>query len=514
MTEGPVFDIEGVSKSFPGVRALDKVAFRLERGEIHALLGENGAGKSTLIKIMTGIHEADEGELRLHGTPVRFFSAREAIAAGISAVHQERNLIPRMSVGENIMLEHLPTRLGFIDYDTVHARAREWLERLDLEVDPRIPVWRLSVAQMQIVEIAKALTLESHILLMDEPTASITPHETRVLFRLLRQLRDDGAAIVFVSHKLEEVFDLCDRVTVLRDGRNALTGTAVKELTRADVVRAMIGRDEQVARLGEKPVDRARPALELENVATGLGHQDVSLRLHEAEILGLYGLVGAGRSELAKAIIGAEPVTGGTVKVKDRPARIQSVSEALHRHRIGYISEDRKQEGLILLHDVGRNIAVTIWRRIAGLFGWLGEGTARRAAIPMVEKLAIRTPSLGQTVANLSGGNQQKVSVAKWLAANVDILIVDEPTVGIDIRTKSDLHELVWQLAAEGRAILLISSDMPEMVALADRIAVMNGFRILGELDNDHDYDAMSPRIMALIQADENRQEDEARQSA
>ncbi len=498
-----VLAVEGATKSFPGVKALDGVDFVLRPGEIHALLGENGAGKSTLIKILTGVHLPDNGTVRLFGEPVRFRNARAAIQAGISAVHQERNLIPRMSVAENIMLEDLPERLGFVDYRAVNERARHWIERLGLAIRPDQPVRTLSVAQMQLVEIAKALVLEAKILLMDEPTASITPHETEVLFGLLRQLRDQGAAIVFVSHKLEEVFELCDRVTVLRDGRNACNGLPIGELDRADVVRFMIGRDERTARLGEKPVDAAGMALRLAGVATSLGHSGIDLELRRGEILGLYGLVGAGRSELAKALVGLGRITGGTVEVAGKPAVVPDPTTALQRYRIGYISEDRKGEGLILIHDVGRNIGITIWRRLSGWLGWLGEGRARGAARPFVEKLAIRTPNMGQKVGNLSGGNQQKVSVAKWLAADCDILIVDEPTVGIDIKTKTDLHELLWELASSGKAILLISSDMPEMVALADRILVMGGFRILGEVPNDHDYGRMSTAIMGHIHAAE-----------
>ena len=317
-----VLEVSGAEKSFPGVKALDGVDFVLRAGEIHALLGENGAGKSTLIKILTGIHSPDAGEVRVFGQPVHFANARAAIEAGISAVHQERNLIPRMSVAENIMLEDLPQRLGFVDYGAVNRQALAWLERLGLEVAPERPVRTLSVAQMQLVEIAKALVLEAKILLMDEPTASITPHETDVLFGLLRQLRDEGAAIVFVSHKLEEVWALCDTVTVLRDGRNACAAVPLAELDRAAVVRFMIGRDERVADLGAKPFDEAAVALRLDDVATGFGHDGVSFKLRRGEILGLYGLVGAGRSELAKALLGVGRVTGGRVEVAGREAAI------------------------------------------------------------------------------------------------------------------------------------------------------------------------------------------------
>jgi ribose transport system ATP-binding protein len=492
-----VLELDGVVKSFPGVRALDGVSFRVEPGRIHALLGENGAGKSTLIKILTGVHQADGGEVRVNGRAVRFQSPRDAMAAGISAVHQERNLIPRFSVGENIMLEQPPARLGLVDFQAVHAAARKWMRLLDLEVDPRTPVDRLSVAQMQLVEIAKALALQARILLMDEPTASITPHETRTLFTLLHRLKGEGVAIVFVSHKLEEVFEICDTVTVLRDGRNACDALPLDGLNRADVVRMMIGRDEEAHGSIHRVREGGTPALELRGVATALGHRAISLGLQKGEILGLYGLVGAGRSELAKAIIGAVPVTAGEIRVKGEPAQVGSVSEALERWRIGYVSEDRKEEGLILIHDVQQNVAITVWTRLRR---WLlNDAQERRAVEPLVRRLDVRTPSLRQRVGLLSGGNQQKVSVAKWLAAGADVLIVDEPTVGIDIRTKAYLHELIRELADGGTAVLLISSDLPEMVALADRILVMHAMRLVGEVANDHDYASVSPAVMAAI---------------
>ncbi len=499
----PVLDISGVSKAFPGVQALDNVSMDLRPGEIHALIGENGAGKSTLIKIITGVERPDGGVVRLHDEATHFTSPRDAMAAGIGAVHQERNLITRFTVGENIMLERPPARMGLVDFDRVHTEARRWLDLLDLPIDPRTPVSALSVAQMQIVEIAKALSLQSKILLMDEPTASITAHETDVLFALLRRLRDDGVTIVFVSHKLEEVMDLCERVTVLRDGRNACPPTPLADLSRGDLVRLMIGRDEQIAVLGDKTVHADAPALQLADVSTGLGHAGIDLKLHKGEIVGLYGLVGSGRSELAKAILGAVPITAGTVSVKGKVVSIANATEALQRHRIGYVSEDRKQEGLILIHSIARNIGITIWTRLAGLFGLLTDRKESRAVAPFVSKLDIRTPSIDQIAGNLSGGNQQKVSVAKWLAAEVETLIVDEPTVGVDIRTKAYLHELIWKLAADGTAVLLISSDMPEMIELADRILVMGDFRIVGELDNSRDYDSISHRIMAIIHEDE-----------
>ena len=492
--------VSQVSKSFPGVKALNNVSMTMQAGSVHALLGENGAGKSTLIKIITGIYQPETGSITMNGTPVRFANPRQAAAGGVGVVHQERNLVTRFSVGENIMLDRLGTRaLSSVDYTAIHREAEKWLKLLDLEVDPRTIVSRLSVALMQLVEIGKALSLESKVLLLDEPTASLTPNESIVLFRILRRLRDDGVAIGFVSHKLEEVFDICDRVTVLRDGNNACDSADLTKLNRGDVVQMMIGRAERITKRAPRAKPDVGPYLELNGYASGLGHRDISLSVRPGEIVGLYGLVGAGRSELAKAILGLSKQLGGEVKVEGMPVHVTSVAEALHSHGIGYVSEDRKQEGLILLHSVLANSGITIWRKLANRMGFLRDSTINANVGPVLQRLELKTPSVYQTVGNLSGGNQQKVSVAKWIAAGVKLLIIDEPTVGIDIKTKAYMHDLIHELAEHGTAILLITSDMPEMVDVADRILVMDGYRIKGEVGNDRNYDAVSKAIMGFI---------------
>ncbi len=492
-------EVRGVSKAFVGVQALDNVNLTVGAGQIHALLGENGAGKSTLIKILTGVHQPDSGKVLLDGREMAFRTPREAIAAGIGVVHQERNLITRFSVAENITLEDPPTRFGLFDEAAAVAATRKWLDLLHLDTDPRTPVSRLSVAQVQLVEIAKALSLESRFLLLDEPTSSLTPHETGTLFAVLRRLAADGVTIVFVSHKLEEVFELCTHVTVLRDGRNACDSRPLAGMTRADVVRLMIGRDERAFAAPAIGTRSGPPALELRGVATGLGHKDITLQAHAGEILGLYGLVGAGRSELARAIIGAVPITAGEVRIDGKPERIRDVADAVRRLGIGYVSEDRKGDGLILAHDVAANIAATVWHRLGKFLGFVSDRMQNTTAAPFLTSLDIRTPSLAQRVGNLSGGNQQKVSVAKWLAAGSKVLIVDEPTVGIDIRSKAYLHDLILKLARDGAAVIVISSDMPELVMLADRIAVMKGFRLVDTFDNAREYTAASQRIMQAI---------------
>ncbi len=493
-------ELRGIRKAFPGVQALDGVDLVLRPGEIHALVGENGAGKSTLLKIITGIYRPDEGSLKVDGVEQTFGSPREALHAGIGIVHQERNLIPKFSVAENITLERPPVRNGqWIDRERMREESKRWLDLLQVPIDPDRTVESLSVAQRQLVEIAKALSLQSHVLLLDEPTASLTPHETAVLFEILRRLRDDGVAILFVSHKLEEIFEICDRVTVLRDGKVAALDRDLRELDRDQLVTLMIGRSELVSDFEQRGFGDRRIALELAGVTSGAGPTDIDLALFEGEILGLYGLVGAGRTELARTIIGDAPLRSGEIRVAGSPARIRDAREALARYRIGYVSENRQTEGLILSHSVLTNVAMTVWDRLAIWLGWIKPGSERAVVGPFVERLQVKTPTLEQQVGNLSGGNQQKVSLAKWLAAETEILIIDEPTVGIDIKTKHEIHQLIWELSNQGLSILLISSDMPEMVQLADRIAVMADQHIAGIVTNTRNYDQMSQEIMALI---------------
>lgn len=487
-------------KVFPGVRALDGVGLRLTAGSVHALLGENGAGKSTLIKVLTGVHSPDGGTLTWCGKPVRPRSPLEAARTGIGVVHQERNLIPGFSVAENITLQTPPSRHGLVDYAAMNGPAVACLTELGVDLDPARPVRELSVAQQQLVEIAKALYTESRVLLLDEPTASLSPEETERLFGVVRRLADRGACVVFVSHKLEEVFAVCDTVTVLRDGRSVLESSPLAEHSHDDIVSLMVGRAHAAARMRPRTVDRsAAPALELTAVATAGGHRDIGLTVRPGEIVGLYGLVGAGRSELVKAVLGLDRITAGEVRVHGRPARISSPRQALHEFGIGYVTENRKEEGVFLEQPIVRNITVTVWKRLARVLGFVPAREERDVAQELVDRLGIRTAGLAQHAGELSGGNQQKVSLAKWLAADTRLLIVDEPTVGVDVRTKRAFHELIWELAHDGLPILLISSDLAEMVTLADRVVVMTDRRIRGEVDNDRDYDRMSGRIIRLI---------------
>ena len=498
------FVAENVVKRFPGVLALDGATLRLEDGTVHALLGENGAGKSTLIKVVTGVYRPDGGRLLISDGPsalreVQFSGPHDSQRAGIGVVHQERNLIPAFSVAENIALQALPQRRGFVSRAAMFELAGRCLDHLDVGLDLHSPVEGLSVAHKQLVEIAKALAVDSSVLLLDEPTASLTTDEAERLFTVVRRLRDHGRAVVLVSHKLEEVFAIADTVTVLRDGRSVTEAQPLRDFTRAQIVDLMVGREYTEVETTSRRVDRsALPVIELEDVSTRAGHRDVSLHVHRGEIVGLYGLVGAGRTELARCILGLDRITAGSVRVNGAPARIRGVTAALHRFRIGYVTENRKEEGLFLDQPISRNVAVTVWRRLARA-GLVRSKDERALVEQYREQLGMRIRGPRQLAGELSGGNQQKVSLAKWLAADCDILVIDEPTVGIDVRTKAAFHDLIVKLADTGIAILLITSDLPEMVALADRIAVMKDYVIVGELDNNHRYDTTSQAVIRMI---------------
>ena len=452
------FAVENVRKSFPGVVALDGVSLDIRPGEVHALVGENGAGKSTLIKIITGLYRPDEGRLLVDGAEARFASPREAIAAGISAVHQERNLIPRFTVGENIMIERPPAHRGLIDFDAVHAQARRFLAMIDPSIDIRTEVWRPVGRLVQIVEIAKALSLEASVLLLDEPTASISGHEAEALFAVLRRLKGEGRAIVFVSHKLEEVGALSDRVTVLRDGKVAIAGEPIATMDRGRIVSAMIGREERVAEIGERRAFSGEPVLEAEAVATSLGHRDISFALHKGEILGLYGLVGAGRTELARALIGDAHITAGALRLNGRPIAIGSVTKAIRKFRMGYISEDRKGEGLVSspfdsLECRDHRLAphrFPPWPSVAGSRGRSRKAAGAPARDPDALaradcRQALRRQSAEGVDREMAGGRASRFSSSS------------EPTVGIDIRTKAAIHELIAEITRGGVSVLLIS---------------------------------------------------------
>jgi ribose transport system ATP-binding protein len=496
------FAMHDVWKSFGGIAALSGAELALKAGEIHALIGENGAGKSTMINIAIGVHRPDRGRLTLRGQPVEFSRPKDAVERGISVVHQERNLVAKFSVAENLFLGRPPVVGGVVSYRRMVAEARPWLDEVGLDIDPLVEAGRLSPGQAQLMEIAKALAQDCQVLLLDEPTSSITEGEFAHLFEILRNLRSRGTSILFVSHKLEEVYALCDRVTVLRDGRNVVTGQPLGDLNQGEIIHAMVGRSIEMLAGAARKTSHVGPArLELADVSTQFGHVGLDLTVHAGEIVGLYGLVGAGRTELARCLVGLAKITGGVVRIDSRPVKIRNPFDALRNHRLGYVSEDRKGEGLILQHSISRNVSITVWQRVQGLLGWLTEPRARRLVREPLARLNVRMDRLSQPVASLSGGNQQKVSAAKWIAADAEVLIFDEPTVGIDVAAKDAMHRLLRELAEQGKAVLLISSDLREVIQLSDRILVMGGFRLLGELDNSGDYDEVSREVMRAITA-------------
>jgi ribose transport system ATP-binding protein len=493
--------IQKVSKEFPGVLALNEVNLTLTGGTVHALLGENGAGKSTLIKIITGVYVADSGSMKVNGQEKSFNNPIESTEAGIAVVHQERNLIPEFSVEENITLHNPPLKFGIIDRAERTRLAKQALQTLGFEIDLNERVKNLSVAQMQLVEIAKALVTNAKIILLDEPTASITGSETKKLFDVIRKLKDQGTAVLFVSHKLEEVYEICDTVTVLRDGVSVLESKSLSEFKQGEIVDLMVGRHLAERKNVIRKIDRSKkPVIELKNLSTALGHRNINLSLYPGEVLGMYGLVGAGRSELARSILGLHAVTNGQILLNGAEVKIKNFRDALHKFKIGYVTENRKEEGLFLDFPVRKNISVTILSKILQKLSVINPKKEDDVASKYVDRLGIKVVDNNQLALTLSGGNQQKVSVSKWLAAETKILVIDEPTVGVDVRTKASFHELITQLADEGLSIILISSDLAEMVAVADRILVMRRYELVGDLDNSKDYQSMSRSIMNSIQ--------------
>jgi ribose transport system ATP-binding protein len=469
---------------------------------VHALLGENGAGKSTLIKIITGVYVADTGSMKVNGEEKSFNNPIESTEAGIAVVHQERNLIPEFSVEENITLHNPPLKFGVIDRAERTRLAKQALQTLGFEIDLNERVKNLSVAQMQLVEIAKALVTNAKIILLDEPTASITGSETTKLFDVIRKLKAQGTAVLFVSHKLEEVYEICDTVTVLRDGVSVLESKSLSDFKQGEIVDLMVGRHLAERKNLIRKIDRTQtPVIELKNLSTALGHKNVNLKLYPGEVLGMYGLVGAGRSELARSILGLHSVTAGEIILNGNQIKIKNFRDALHKFRIGYVTENRKEEGLFLDFPVRKNISVTILSKILQKLSIINPKKEDDVASKYVDRLGIKVVDNNQLALTLSGGNQQKVSVSKWLAAETKILVIDEPTVGVDVRTKASFHELITQLADEGLSIILISSDLAEMVAIADRILVMRRYELVGDLDNSKDYQNMSRSIMNSIQA-------------
>src|SRR5258708_4628551 len=472
-------ELREISKSFDGTQALREVSFSIPAGEVTALVGENGAGKSTLLRIMSGVIQADSGQISIFDQPVHFSSPKEAQRAGIAIIHQELSTVPDLTVAENVFLDRLPQRGVFVDWRRLHAECRRLLQRLGVDVDPRTRVGDLALARQQMVEIAHAIAQDARVIAMDEPTASLSQDEVTHLFRLIRQLRENHVTVIFVSHRLEEVFEIADRIVVLRDGQ--VVGVVPRAETTPDrVVELMVGRalERQFPKRSGAP---GKTVLEVKHLHTKKQLRGLSLAVRQGEIFGLAGLVGAGRSELAQAIFGAEAISQGEVAIEGQPVRLRNPGDAI-RHGVGLVTEDRKKSGLILSFPLYMNHTLPSLRRFVR--GWrlvprLEIGAFKQWA----DKLQIHSRSSRQEVPFLSRGNQQNVALAKWLELKPRLLILDEPTRGVDVATKAEIYRLINDLAAQGTAILMISSDLPEVLGMSDRVVVMHDGRVTGEFN-------------------------------
>ena len=474
----PILKLTDISKAFGGVQALADANFELYPGEIHALVGENGAGKSTMVKVITGVHQPDSGEILFGGEPVTIPNPQYAQRLGIAAIYQEATVFPDLDVAENIYMGHHPIQpvIRRITWRQMYEEAAQPLRDLGVDLDPRAKVRGLTVAQLQMVEIAKALSSNAQVLLMDEPTSALTLNEVADLFRIARQLRDAGTAIIFISHRLDEVFELADRVTVLRDGHYVGTRD-VSEVTHGELIRMMVGRTLDTL-FPKMEVEQGEVILRVEGLAKPGAFEDIAFELRRGEILGLAGLVGARRTDVARAIFGVEPAESGSIWIDGQQANIKSPKDALALG-IAYVPEDRQRHGLLLPMNLTKNVTLPILHEFTKA-GWLNEKAEAQTAGEYATQLEVRAAGLWQRARELSGGNQQKVVLAKWLATRPQILILDEPTRGIDVGTKAAVHELMSKLASQGMAILMISSELPEILGMSDRVLVMCEGRVTG----------------------------------
>ncbi len=497
----PILEMRNIAKSFGATQALEDVSLTLRAGEVHALLGENGAGKSTLIKIMTGVYQPDRGEILLAGEPRPIGSAAEAQLAGIAAIYQEPLLFPDLNVAENIFVSH-QGRGAVARWSRMFREAEEILARLGVALDVRSPARGLTLAAQQSVEIAKAISLNVRVLIMDEPTASLSAHEVARLFKLVRGLRDQGVAILFVSHRLEEVFEIADAVTVFRDGRRISTRPRA-EVTPQGAIADMVGREMGLLQ-ARPPAPRGDLLLKVRGLGRAGVFQDVGFDLHRGEVLGMAGLIGAGRTDIALALFGIEPATSGTIELDGKALTIRSPRQAM-ASGIAYLSEDRRLLGLSLPMSIAANISLPALRRYLNRLGLVRTGAERATAEAFRERLAIRTPSVDLPVGKLSGGNQQKVMLSKWLNTHPSLLILDEPTRGIDVGAKAEVHAMIGELAKEGIGIIMISSDLPEVLAMSDRVLVMREGRQMAIMERgEATQEAVMTAAMGQSQEPEN----------
>ena len=481
MMEQKILELRHITKLYPGVVALDDVSLGFSRGEVHAIVGENGAGKSTFIKVITGAIAPTQGTLIFEGKQIEDNTPQKSMALGITAIYQELNLLKHLSVAENIYYNRYRKKRGLIDFRGMEEDAAKVLDRLGVKIDPKMLVKDLSVGYQQLVEIAKSLSQDVKVMIMDEPSAALTNSELEYLFEIVKTLKQEGMAILYISHRMEEIFQLCDKVSVFRDGHYIKT-MDVKDTTQEELIRLMVNRELNDT-FPEFIPDRGEKVLEVQNVCTEL-LKDVSFEAYRGERLGFAGLVGAGRTETARAVYGADKMQKGEIRIKGRPVNIQSPEDAI-KHGIALIPEDRKQQGLFLNMSVKDNISFVYAPRITNVLGLINRNKEEEACRQQIEKLTVKTPTMRQLVKNLSGGNQQKVILGKWLLMNCDIIIFDEPTRGIDVGAKQEIYELINELARQGKAVILISSELPELMGMSDRVIVMAEGRISGELKKE-----------------------------
>ncbi len=492
MKEAPIIQVKGLTKRFPGVVALDKVDLNIQAGEIHILVGENGAGKSTLVKILCGIYQADAGELYFEGRPYQPHSTLDSISAGIRVIHQEMSLLSYLSVAENIFLESLPQRFGMVDRKKLYNETKTLLNSVGLKVSPNTTVERLGIAQMQLVEIAKALSDESKVLIMDEPTATLSPRETESLFRIIKSLKSKGVTVIYISHRLQEIYEIGNRVTVLRNGQKVET-CPLSEVGITQIVKMMVGRELSDEFPFRDSVVPSNEILRVENLMVKGSRDPINFSLKRGEILGIAGLVGSGRTEMARALFGADGRVHGNITIDGKAVDIHTPRQAIEQG-LCLLTEDRKEEGLILEMSCSANITLTHLSRVSRI-GMLKRDVETKVSKKLIEDLSVKTPSPHQIIKNLSGGNQQKVVLAKWLFKNPKVFIFDEPTRGIDVGAKFEIYNLIWDLAEEGKGIIIISSELPELIGVCHRLLVMSKRVMTGEVKRD-DFDA--ERILSL----------------
>jgi galactofuranose transport system ATP-binding protein len=485
MVDGPLLSMRGIDKSFAGVPALTQVDLAVTPGEVRALIGQNGAGKSTLIKVLTGVYRRDAGEISFGGRPVDFTSTQEAQRAGVATIYQEVNLVPYRSVAENVCIGHAPRRLGLLDWKAINAEARERLAALDVHVDVTRPLFEYPIATQQMTAIARALSFDARLVIMDEPTSSLAEHEVGILLDVIRRLRDAGVAVVFVSHRLDELYAVCDTITVLRDGRT-VADAAISDLSKYELVSTMLGRalTESERRGGHVGATRAANSptvLEARGLRRAPVLNGSSIAVKEGEVVGLAGLLGSGRSETARALFGADPVTDGEILLTGQPVTFTSPRDAI-RAKIGFSSEDRKADGIIPDLSVRENLTLALLPRLRRR-GIVDRSRQQEIVDTFIDRLGIKLSSPEQKISELSGGNQQKVLLARWLCTNPEVLILDEPTRGIDVGAKQEIQTLVGELADDGLSVLLISSELEELITGCDRVLVLRDGATVAELD-------------------------------